>query len=102
MVLGVASRVVPNFTGKALWSPQARDAAFYLLNASMAVRALEVPIGLGFWVQSWNFIAWSGPLGVLAMALFTINIIMTVRQRRSPLLHPAVPAQALQPIVTGR
>jgi uncharacterized protein involved in response to NO len=102
MVLGVASRVVPNFTGKPLWSGHVRDAAFYLLNASMAVRALEVPIGLGFWVQSWNFIAWSGPLGVLAMALFMINIVMTVRQRRSPLLHPAVPAQALQPIVTGR
>jgi uncharacterized protein involved in response to NO len=99
MVLGVASRVVPNFTGKPLWSPHACDAAFYLLNTSMLIRALEVPIGFGVWSEAWNVIAWSGPLGVLAMMLFTINIMMTVRQRPSPLIQPAVPAQALQPLV---
>ena len=97
MVGGVASRVVPNFTGKPLWSARARDSAFYLLNASMAFRALEVPIGLGFWPQTWNLIAWSGPLGVLAMVLFTINILMTVRQRPAALIQPQVSAQALQP-----
>ncbi len=98
MVLGVASRVVPNFTGKPLWSPRARDAAFYLLNASMAVRALEVPIGLGFWAHAWNLIAWSGPLGVLAMVLFAINILMTVRQRPAALVQPQVSAQAVHTI----
>lgn len=88
MVLGVASRIVPNFTGKALWSPKARDAACYLLNASMAFRALEVPIGLGVWVEAWPYIAWAGPLAVLAMVLFTMNIVMTVRRQPLPLLHP--------------
>ena len=100
--VGVASRVVPNFTGKPLWSPYARDAAFYLLNASMAVRALEVPIGFGVWPQAWNLIAWSGPLGVLAMLLFTMNIIMTIRQQPAALMQPAVSAQALQPLSTAR
>jgi uncharacterized protein involved in response to NO len=102
MVLGIASRVVPNFTGKPLWSPRARDAAFYLLNASMAIRALEVPIGFGLWPQAWNLIAWSGPLGVLAMVLFTINIMMTVRQRPATVLQPAVAVQSLHPIATGK
>lgn len=102
MVLGVASRVVPNFTGQPLWSPRARDAAFYLLNASMLVRALEVPIGFGVWAQAWNLIAWSGPLGVLAMILFTINIMMTIKQRPSPLRQAAVPAPSLQPLVVSR
>src|SRR5918994_6855955 len=101
MVLGIASRVVPNFTGKPLWSPRARDAAFYLLNASMAIRALEVPIGFGLWPQAWNLIAWSGPLGVMAMVLFTINIMMTVRQRPATVLQPAVAVQSLHPIATG-
>jgi uncharacterized protein involved in response to NO len=101
MVLGVASRVVPNFTGKPLWSPYARDGAFYLLNASMAVRALEVPIGFGFWPQAWNLIAWSGPLGVLAMMLFTMNIIMTMRQRPPALIQPSVSAQTLRPLSTA-
>jgi uncharacterized protein involved in response to NO len=102
MVLGVASRVVPNFTGNALWSPRARDAAFYLLNASMLVRALEVPIGFGVWVQAWNVIAWSGPLGVMAMLLFTTNIAMTVRQRPSALIQPSVARQSFQPLVAGK
>jgi hypothetical protein len=102
MVLGVASRVVPNFTGNPLWSPRARDAAFYLLNASMLVRALEVPIGFGMWSGAWNLIAWSGPLGVLAMLLFAINILMTVRQQPSPLAQPVVPLRSLQPLAAGK
>lgn len=97
MVLGVASRVVPNFTGRPLWSSGARDAAFYLLNASMAIRALEVPIGFGVWTDAWNLIAWSGPLGVLAMLLFTMNMLMTICQQPSPLVQPSVSVQALQP-----
>ena len=102
MVLGVASRVVPNFTGKPLWSPRARDAAFYLLNASMAIRALEVPLGFGVWTEAWNLIAWSGPFGVLAMLTFAVNILMTVRQQPSPVLQPSIPAQALQPLAVRK
>jgi uncharacterized protein involved in response to NO len=99
MVLGVARRVVPNFTGKRLWSPRARDAAFYLLNASMAIRALEVPVALGLWVQAWNLIALSGPLGVGAMVLFATNILMTVRRQRSPFVQEPVRGQTMRRLV---
>jgi hypothetical protein len=102
MMLGVASRVVPNFTGKPLWSPGARDAAFYLLNASMLVRALEVPIGFGVWAGAWNLIAWSGPMGVLAMLLFAMNILMTVRQGPAAQVQAAVSAQSLQPLAARK
>jgi hypothetical protein len=102
MVVGVASRIVPNFTGKPLWSPRARDAAFYLLNASLVIRALEVPIGMGLWTGRWNDIAWSGPPAVLAMMLFTLNIVMTVRQPQSAPAMPTVPAHVLQPVPAGR
>ena len=102
MVLGVASRVVPNFTGQPLWSPRAREAAFYLLNASMVVRSLEVAIGFGFWAHAWNLIAWSGPLGVLAMMLFTVNILFTIRQKRSELMQSAMPIRPLQPVAPGK
>jgi hypothetical protein len=97
MVLSVASRVVPNFTGKPLWSVTARDAAFYLLNASLLVRALEVPIGFGLWVGAWPYIAFSGPLGVAAMVLFALNVVMTVRQQPSAAVQPMITARALQP-----
>jgi uncharacterized protein involved in response to NO len=102
MILGVASRVVPNFTGKPLFSPVARDAAFYLLNASMAVRALEAPIASGIWTRGWNYIAWSGPLGVAAMLLFTVNIFMTIRQQPSTMLQPTAPPRALQLLIARK
>jgi hypothetical protein len=101
MVLGVASRVVPNFTGKPLWSPRARDAAFVLLNASMLFRALELPIAFGLWVGAWSYIAWSGPLGVAAMVLFASNIVMTVRQP-SRALQPGIPAHMLEPMTVRK
>ena len=81
MILGVASRVVPNFTGNPLWSPAARAAAFWCLNGSMALRALEIPVGLGFWPSAWSTIAYSGPFGVVAIGLFAVNIMMTVKTR---------------------
>ena len=102
MVVGVASRVVPNFTGRPLWSARGRDVAFYFLNASMAVRALEVPIGLGYWPQAWNLIAWSGPLGVLAMLLFTANILFTVRQKRPTMMASGIPVQPLHTLAAGK
>lgn len=102
MVLGVASRVVPNFTGKPLWSTTARDAAFYLLNASMLFRALELPIGLGLWTSAWAHIAWAGPLGVAAMLLFAANIMMTVRQQAPATVQPTIPVHALQPMESRR
>ena len=102
MLVGVASRVVPNFTGKPLWSGRARDVAFYLLNASMAVRALQVPIGLGYWPQAWNLIAWSGPLGVLAIVFFAVNILFTIRQTQSVLVQPSIPVRPLQPAAPGK
>jgi hypothetical protein len=76
---------------------KARDSAFYLLNASILVRALELPIGFGFWLSAWPYIALSGPLGVAAMMLFTVNIMMTVRQQPSRIVQPAIPVEALQP-----
>ncbi|MEO5741113.1 MAG: NnrS family protein [Vicinamibacterales bacterium] len=102
MVVGVASRVVPNFSGKPLWSSHLRDASFYLLNASMAVRALQVPIASGIWTQAWNHIAWSGPLGVMAILSFTVNIFMTIRQQPSPVLQPELRARVLQPLVARK
>lgn len=102
MVVGVASRVVPNFTGKPLWSARAREFAFYLLNASMTVRALEVPIAIGYWHEAWNLIAWSGPLGVLAMVLFTVNIFSTIKQRQPEPAPSAIPVRQFHPAAAGK
>ena len=60
---GVASRVVPNFTGNALWSPLARDVGFYLLNASMSSarsKSLAKGFGLGGRVEIHRMVGSAG------------------------------------------
>ncbi len=47
MIVGVATRIVPVFTGAPPWSRTARDATFGLLNAAVAAPALEVAVESG-------------------------------------------------------
>lgn len=89
VMMGVASRVLPVFTGNPLWSPRARTAAFYLLNLSVVMRGLEVVVAAGFVPAAWPFIALAGPPAALAVLLFGLNVVGTIchrpaNQRRSP------------------
>lgn len=87
MIMGVASRVVPVFTGHPLWSPGARTLAFWLLNAALLIRGLEAVVAAGYWPERWALIALSGPLAVAAVSLFAVNVVLTVWSR------DAVPAR---------
>lgn len=78
MIMGVASRVLPVFTGHALWSPRARSVAFWLLNGSLGIRGLEALVAAGYWSTAWSLIALSGPPAVAAVFLFAVNIAMTM------------------------
>jgi len=93
MMMGVASRVLPVFTGNRLWSPRARDAAFWLLNAGIALRGLEAVVAAGYWPSAWNYIALSGPPAVAAVLLFAANVAMTLRGAGAAASVPA-PAAA--------
>jgi hypothetical protein len=88
VIMGVATRVLPVFTGNALWSPRARNAAFHLLNASVVLRALEASVAVGILPGAWPFIAIAGPPAVAAVVLFGLNVVFTIRGRA------AVPAPA--------
>jgi hypothetical protein len=81
VMMGVATRVLPVFTGNALWSPRARTATFHLLNASLAVRALEAVVSMGFIPSAWPVIAAAGPLAVAAVVLFACNVVFTIYGR---------------------
>jgi hypothetical protein len=83
MIMGVASRVVPVFTGHPLWSPRARDLAFWLLNLAVALRGLQAVVAMGVWPALWPYVALSGPPAVAALLLFGANMIMTVRAGRA-------------------
>jgi hypothetical protein len=78
IMMGVATRILPVFTGNALWSPRARAAAFYLLNVSVVLRGLELVVAAGMAAGAWPFIAAAGPPAVAAVLLFGLNVVFTI------------------------
>jgi hypothetical protein len=92
IMMGVATRILPVFTGNALWSPRARTAAFYLLNVSVALRALEAVVAMGFLPAAWPLIAIAGPPAVAAVALFALNVVFTIFGRPATAGVAAAPA----------
>jgi uncharacterized protein involved in response to NO len=78
VMMGVATRVLPNFTGNPLWSPPARTATFYLLNLSILLRGLEAVVAVGIAPAAWPFIALAGPPALAAVVLFALNVVLTI------------------------
>jgi hypothetical protein len=81
IIVGVAARLIPVFAGTPLWSTGWRDATFYLLNATIATRGLELLVEVVGLADVWPYISISGLLGVGAFAAFAANVFMTVRSR---------------------
>jgi len=84
IIVGVAARLIPVFAGTPLWSTGWRDATFYLLNAAVTTRGLELLVELAGLAGLWPYISISGLLGVAAFAAFTTNVLMTVRAQSLP------------------
>ncbi|HSQ01523.1 MAG TPA: NnrS family protein [Candidatus Dormibacteraeota bacterium] len=78
MIIGVALRILPALSGAALWSSAWRDATFWLLNGTVALRGLQVVVAFGGPPLLWPFTAVSGALGVAAFVAFTVNLAMTL------------------------
>lgn len=81
LVMGIGSRFVPAFTGRALWSPRAHRAAFWLLNLGVMLRGLEALVATGLWSGAWPLLSLSGPPVVLALLLFAVNVLSALRPR---------------------
>ena len=84
MIVGVAMRILPVLSGATLWSRGWRTATFWLLNATVAMRGLQVVVALGGPPALWPWVALSGALGIAAMTAFTVNLAMTLRGAAGP------------------
>lgn len=85
MIVGVTSRLVAVFSGRALWGDRARAATYWLLNAAVATRGLQVVVeGGGPWAL-WPWVSLSGPLALAALAVFTSALIRGTRPAPQPL-----------------
>ncbi|MEO8601315.1 MAG: cbb3-type cytochrome c oxidase subunit I [bacterium] len=78
MIVGVALRILPALSGAPLWSQAWRDATFWLLNGTVALRGLQAVVALGGPPALWPFTAVSGVLGVAALVAFAFNLAMTL------------------------
>lgn len=83
MIVGVTSRLVPMFSGRPLWGARGRNASYWLLNAAVAARGLQVIVDRGGPWELWPWIALSGPLAAAALLVFTAAIIGSARPARA-------------------
>ena len=101
MVFGVAMRVVPVFSGTKLWSGGWRDASFYLLNATVLTRALQLFAEVPGWQPVASLVCVSGVLGVAAFGAFAVNVVMTMRSRPRAGVGEQQPAYQHDPVAAG-
>ncbi len=83
MIVGVTSRLVPMFSGRPLWGAHGREATYWLLNAAVAARGLQVVVERGGPWALWPWIALSGPLAAAGLLVFTVAIIRSARPARA-------------------
>lgn len=75
ILIGMTARVLPVFTGVPLWKPPWREAAFYLLNAAVVVRVLEVVSAFAGSDGTMRSASISGPLALGAFFIFGISTL---------------------------
>jgi len=95
IIVGVAARLIPVFAGTPLWSTGWRDVTFYLFNAAVITRGLELLVELAGLAGIWPYVSVSGLLGVGAFTAFAVNVFLTVRARPS---SPMVASTGIEPM----
>ena len=90
VIIGMSFRILPVFSGKRLWSPRLARATYALILLGTAMRLLQYPAA--FEPAFYRVGAYMGIPVVLALLLFTYNLMRTMRSRTAPPPLPARPA----------
>jgi hypothetical protein len=89
VIIGMSFRILPVFSGKALWSPRLAQATYGLVLLGTAMRLLQYPAA--FEPLFYRIGSYMGIPVVLALLLFTFNLMRTMRAK------PAMPAPSAAP-----
>jgi hypothetical protein len=81
LIVGMSLRILPVFSGKPLWSPRLAYATYALLLAGAGMRLLQYPAA--FHPVFYRIGSWMGVPVVVALLLFTFNLVRTIRPGRS-------------------
>ncbi len=90
LIVGMSLRILPVFSGKTLWSPRLARVTYALLLAGAGMRLLQYPAA--FEPLFYRIGSWMGVPVVLAILLFTFNLVRTMKARA-----PNPPARPGQP-----
>jgi uncharacterized protein involved in response to NO len=82
MIYAVAARALPAFLGRRLWSTPLQAATLLVANLGVALRVLP-QLAAGTDAPSDALIGLSGILAYVALVLFTINVVRTLRGPRA-------------------
>ncbi|HKD16995.1 MAG TPA: DUF542 domain-containing protein [Thermoanaerobaculia bacterium] len=91
LIVGMSFRILPVFSGKTLWSPRLAHVTYGLIALGVALRLLQYPAAFEpFFYRIGSFM---GVFVVLALVLFLVNLVRTMRanpRRRQPAAAPAM------------
>jgi hypothetical protein len=96
VIIGMSFRILPVFSGKKLWSPRLAQATYGLVLLGTAMRLLQYPAA--FEPLFYRIGAYMGIPVVLALLLFTFNLMRTMRAK--PPLPSGSPAPSPRTFVS--
>ena len=79
LIVGMSFRILPVFSGKTLWSPRLAHATYALLLLGVAMRLFQYPAA--FRPVFYEIGSYMGIPVVLALVLFVVNLVRTMRGR---------------------
>jgi len=82
LIIGMSFRIIPVFSGKRLWSPRLAYATYALILLGVAMRLLQYPAA--FHAKLYEAGSWMGVLVVVALLLFAVNLLKTLRSNTTP------------------
>src|SRR5262249_52008166 len=77
LIIGMSLRILPVFSGRRLWSPKLAYATYGLVLAATGLRLLQYPAA--FRPVFYEIGSYMGIPVVLALVLFTLNLVRTMR-----------------------
>ncbi|MEO6325479.1 MAG: DUF542 domain-containing protein [Thermoanaerobaculia bacterium] len=106
LVIGISFRVLPVFSGKTLYSPGLAQTTYALMVVGVLMRLLQYPAA--YHPVLYQVGSYMGIPVVIALILFTVNMMKTVRPRQVAVAPanrstaPTVPAQAFVSTLPSR
>jgi Domain of Unknown function (DUF542)/NnrS protein len=90
LIVGMSFRILPVFSGKMLWSPRLAYATYGLLLLGAALRLLQYPAA--FRPVFYKAGSYMGITVVLALLLYVINLVVTMRGKPGGARRAAMPS----------